>query len=344
MSQSTPQTDADQARRNDRAASLAVTVFPLLVIAGAAMAVINPEPFVGWAPHVTLLLQIIMFGMGLTLTVGDFSYVFKRPLPVLIGVLTQYVIMPLLAVGIAWALQLPPALAAGVILVGCAPGGTSSNVVTFLAKGDTALSVTMTAVSTLLAPIMTPMLTLWLAGSYMPVDAGSMAMSIVKIVLVPIVLGLVIRLVIPSVVKAIEPILPWISVLGITGVVIAVIPGSHGALMTAGLTVFLAVILHNLLGYALGYLTGRATKRSDKQSRTMAVEVGMQNSGLAAGLAAQYFTPEAALPAAIFSTWHNVSGAIFAAISRRNPPADDHDAAGNPVDAQAAAEPERVTE
>ena len=200
------------------------------------------------------------------------------------------------------------------------------------------------AVSTLLAPIMTPMLTLWLAGSYMPVDAGSMAMSIVKIVLVPIVLGLVIRLVIPSVVKAIEPILPWISVLGITGVVIAVIPGSHGALMTAGLTVFLAVILHNLLGYALGYLTGRATKRSDKQSRTMAVEVGMQNSGLAAGLAAQYFTPEAALPAAIFSTWHNVSGAIFAAISRRNPPADDHDAAGNPVDAQAAAEPERVTE
>lgn len=344
MSQSTPQTDADQARRNDRAASLAVTVFPLLVIAGAAMAVINPEPFVGWAPHVTLLLQIIMFGMGLTLTVGDFSYVFKRPLPVLIGVLAQYVIMPLLAVGIAWALQLPPALAAGVILVGCAPGGTSSNVVTFLAKGDTALSVTMTAVSTLLAPIMTPMLTLWLAGSYMPVDAGSMAMSIVKIVLVPIVLGLVIRLVIPSVVKAIEPILPWISVLGITGVVIAVIPGSHGALMTAGLTVFLAVILHNLLGYALGYLTGRATKRSDKQSRTMAVEVGMQNSGLAAGLAAQYFTPEAALPAAIFSTWHNVSGAIFAAISRRNPPADDHDAAGNPVDAQAAAEPERVTE
>lgn len=344
MSQSTPQTDADQARRNDRAASLAVTVFPLLVIAGAAMAVINPEPFVGWAPHVTLLLQIIMFGMGLTLTVGDFSYVFKRPLPVLIGVLAQYVIMPLLALGIAWALQLPPALAAGVILVGCAPGGTSSNVVTFLAKGDTALSVTMTAVSTLLAPIMTPMLTLWLAGSYMPVDAGSMAMSIVKIVLVPIVLGLVIRLVFPSVVKAIEPILPWISVLGITGVVIAVIPGSHGALMTAGLTVFLAVILHNLLGYALGYLTGRATKRSDKQSRTMAVEVGMQNSGLAAGLAAQYFTPEAALPAAIFSTWHNVSGAIFAAISRRNPPADDHDAAGNPVEADAAVEPQPVTE
>ena len=251
-SESSKKPASSEASRKDRNATIAVTIFPLLVIAGATMAVLNPEPFRGWAPHVTTLLQIIMFGMGLTLTVGDFSYVFKRPLPVLIGVLAQYVIMPLLAVGIAWALQLPPALAAGVILVGCAPGGTSSNVVTFLAKGDTALSVTMTAVSTLLAPIMTPMLTLWLAGSYMPVDAGSMAMSIVKIVLVPIVLGLVIRLVIPSVVKAIEPILPWISVLGITGVVIAVIPGSHGALMTAGLTVFLAVILHNLLGYTLG--------------------------------------------------------------------------------------------
>ena len=338
MSQSSPHTDAAQAARNDRAATLAVTVFPLLVIAGAAMAVINPEPFAGWAPHVTTLLQIIMFGMGLTLTLGDFTYVFKRPLPILIGVIAQYVIMPLLGLGIVMMLQLPPALAAGVILVGCAPGGTSSNVVTFLAKGDTALSVTMTSISTLLAPIMTPILTLWLAGSYMPVDAGGMALSIVKIVLVPIILGLVIRLLVPKVVKAVEPILPWISVIGITGVVIAVIPGSHGALMTAGWTVFLAVILHNLLGYTMGYLAGRVTRRSDKQSRTMAIEVGMQNSGLAAGLAAQYFTPEAALPAAIFSTWHNISGAIFAAISRRNPPADDRDSSGKPLDVAEAAE------
>ncbi len=330
MSQpTTPQaaTPSPESARKERSAKIAVTVFPLLVIAGAAMAVINPQPFSGWAPHVTTLLQIIMFGMGLTLTLGDFSYVFKRPLPILIGVVAQFVIMPLLGLGISVMLGLPAALAAGVILVGCAPGGTSSNVVTYLAKGDTALSVTMTSISTLLAPLMTPLLTLWLAGAYMPVDAGSMAMSIVKIVLIPVIGGLVIRLIIPKVVEAIEPILPWISVLAITSVVIAVIPGSHEALMTAGLLVFVAVILHNLSGYGLGYLLGRLTKRSDKQSRTIAVEVGMQNSGLAAGLAAQYFTPEAALPAAIFSTWHNISGAIFAALSRRNPPADDHEPA-----------------
>lgn len=322
---STSEQQADRAAiRADRNARLAVTVFPLLVIAGAAISVITPSTFAGWAPYVTIMLQVIMFGMGLTLTLGDFSYVFKRPLPILIGVIAQYVIMPLLGLGITILLQLPPELAAGVILVGCAPGGTSSNVVTFLAKGDTALSVTMTSISTLLAPILTPLLTLWLAGAYMPVNASSMALSIVKIVLVPIIAGLVIRLLLPKVVAAVEPILPWISVLGITGVVISVIPGSHNALMTAGWTVFLAVILHNLLGYTLGYLAGRATKRSDKQSRTIAIEVGMQNSGLAAGLAATYFSPAAALPAAIFSTWHNISGAIFAAISRRYPPADDH--------------------
>lgn len=315
--------EADTARQ-DRSAALAVTVFPLLVIAGAVMAVLNPEPFAGWAPHVPTLLMIIMFAMGLTLSLGDFSYVFKKPLPILIGVLAQFVVMPLLGLGISMALQLPAELAAGVILVGCAPGGTSSNVVTYLAKGDTALSVTMTAVSTLLAPLLTPLLTLWLAGAYMPVDAVSMAKSIVQMVLIPVVGGLVVRLLLPTFVAAIEPLLPWISVLGITGVVIAVIPGSHNALMTAGVSVFAAVIIHNLLGYALGYFTGRATKRSDTQSRTMAVEVGMQNSGLAAGLAAMYFSPAAALPAAIFSTWHNISGAIFAAISRRNPPADDH--------------------
>nr|NLD40873.1 bile acid:sodium symporter family protein [Actinomycetales bacterium] len=321
-SASNPTGQSQETAVQERSAKIAVTVFPLLVIAGAAVAVINPEPFRGWAPQVTLLLQIIMFGMGLTLTLGDFSYVFKRPLPILIGVVAQFVIMPLLGLGIAVALQLPPELAAGVILVGCAPGGTSSNVVTYLAKGDTALSVTMTSISTLFAPIMTPLLTLWLAGSYMPVDAGSMAWSIVQIVLIPVVGGLVIRLLLPKLVEAILPILPWVSVLAITAVVIAVIPGSHNALMTAGGLVFVAVILHNLAGYGLGYAAGRLTRRSDKQSRTVAIEVGMQNSGLAAGLAAQYFSPEAALPAAIFSTWHNISGALFAAVSRRFPPKD----------------------
>lgn len=303
----------------DRNARIAVTVFPLLVIAGAAVAFMTPGTFRSWAPHVPTLLTVIMFGMGLTLSPRDFTLVLSRPIPVVLGVAAQYGIMPLLGWVVAKALGLPPELAAGVILVGTCPGGTSSNVVSYLAKGDVALSVTMTSVSTLLAPIMTPLLTLWLAGTYMPVNAQSMALSIVKIVLIPVIGGLVLRLLIPKLVRKIEPLLPWVSVLAITAVVIAVIPGSASKFAQAAGVVVAAVILHNLLGYALGYLAGKFTGQPQRVSRTMAIEVGMQNSGLAAGLAAAYFSPLAALPAALFSTWHNVSGALVAALMRQRP-------------------------
>lgn len=258
-----------------------------------------------------------MFGMGLTLTPPDLAVIAKHPVPVLIGVVAQYAIMPLLGWLIAAALGLPPALAAGVILVGCCPGGTASNVVSYLAKGDVALSVAMTSVSTLLAPLLTPVLALWLAGQYMPVDAGSMAWSIVQIVLFPVLLGLVIRFFLPRFVATALPALPWISVLAITLVVIAVVAGSAKAIFTAGLLVLAAVILHNGLGYALGYTAARLFRLPIPSRRTTAIEVGMQNSGLAAGLARQYLTPEAALPGAIFSVWHNVSGAVLAAYWRR---------------------------
>ncbi|MFH5820966.1 bile acid:sodium symporter family protein [Georgenia sp. AZ-5] len=315
----TPTETSAPAPAADRSARLAVTVFPLLILAGAAIAFLTPGTFAPMGSWINPLLGIIMFGMGLTLTVPDFKLVASRPLPVLLGVVAQYSIMPLLGLGVAWVLRLPPELAAGVILVGCTPGGTSSNVVTYLAKGDTALSVTMTSVSTLLAPLLTPVLTLWLAGTYMPVDGPAMALSILQIVLVPVALGLVVRLALPALVNRALPILPWLSVVAITMVVIAVVSGSADKIVDAGLLVLAAVVLHNGLGYAIGYGIAALTRQPERVRRTVAVEVGMQNSGLAAGLAAQYFSPLAALPGAVFSVWHNVSGAILAALFRRRP-------------------------
>jgi BASS family bile acid:Na+ symporter len=313
VSESSPTAHAAE----ERNARIAVALFPLLILAGGAIALAAPSAFTGLAPLITPLLGVIMFGMGLTLTPPDFAIIAKRPVPVVIGVVAQYAIMPFLGWLIAAALGLPPALAAGVILVGCCPGGTASNVVSYLARGDVALSVAMTTVSTLLAPLFTPVLALWLAGQYMPVDAGSMAWSIVQIVLLPVLLGLVIRRFLPGLVTKALPALPWVSVLAITVVVVAVVAGSAKAIFAAGLLVLAAVILHNGLGYALGYGVARLFRLPIPSRRTTAIEVGMQNSGLAAGLARQYLTPEAALPGAIFSVWHNVSGAVLAAYWRR---------------------------
>lgn len=317
-----PQTEASPALVNDaedRSAKRAVTLFPLIILAAFGIAMVFPNQTAPLAVGTNYALMIIMFGMGLTLTLPDFALVLKRPLPVLVGVAAQYLIMPLLAVMLTKIFQLDPAIAAGVILVGCAPGGTSSNVISYLAKGDVALSVTMTSISTLLAPVMTPLLTQWLAGQYMPVDGMSMAKSIVQIVLVPVVLGLVIRRFANRFVEPLLPAMPWVSVIGISYVVLAVVGKSADSIAHAGFLVLGVVALHNCLGYLLGFLAGKVTGGSERACRTTAIEVGMQNSGLAAGLAVQYFSPAAALPGAVFSVWHNLSGAVLAMILRRRP-------------------------
>ena len=303
----------------DRSALRAVTIFPVLIIAAALWGFFSPATAGTLTPHVAILLGVIMFGMGLTLTLPDFHLVFTRPWPILLGVVAQYVIMPALAVLIVNVLHLSDAVAVGVILVGCAPGGTSSNVISYLAKADVALSVTMTAISTLLAPLMTPLLTKWLAGKYMPLDGGAMALSIVKMVLVPVIAGLVLRLVFPKFISRVLPALPWISTLGISGVVAGVVSASVDAIKAAGLMVLVAVILHNILGYGVGYGFSKLLRADNRVSRTISIEVGMQNSGMAATLAKTHFavTPEAALPGAIFSIWHNLSGALLSVIYRR---------------------------
>ena len=300
----------------DRSAFFATLGFPLLVIVGGVVGYFAPgavAPISGWT---TWLLGLVMFGMGLTLTGKDFAYVAKHPLPVLVGVVAQFVIMPLVAVAVTWVLGLPPEIAAGVILVGCTPGGTASNVVSYLARGDVALSVTMTSVSTLLAPLMTPVLTLWLAGHHMSVSAGAMAWSIVKMVLLPVTLGFAVRLLAPRAVQKVLPGLPWVSVVAISMIVAIVVSGSRDKLLEAGLVVLLAVVLHNLFGLVLGYLTGKFARLPEASARTLSIEVGMQNSGMAATLASAYMSPLAALPAAVFSVWHNLSGAMTAAVFR----------------------------
>lgn len=314
---SSPATAAASTATEDRAAYAAVVVFPLLILAGGAAGYFLAPAFQQLSGWTNVLLGLVMFGMGLTLRPVDFALVAKRPVPIAVGVAAQYVIMPLLAVLVSWALRLPPELAAGVILVGCAPGGTASNVVSYLARGDVAVSVSMTSISTLLAPVLTPLLTLWLAGQYLPLDGAAMARSIVTIVLVPVIAGLLVRLLLSRVVTRILPVLPWLSVLGIAVIVAIVVSGSAGRLIQAGPIVLLAVAVHNVLGYVLGYLAGRLTGQPAPVRRTTAIEVGMQNSGLAAGLAAQYMSPLAALPGAVFSVWHNLSGAVFALLCRR---------------------------
>ena len=262
---------------------------------------------------VTPLLGCVMFGMGLTLELRDFAKVFSRPKDVITGCLCQFLIMPLLAFGLVKAFRLPPELAVGVILVGCCPGGTSSNVITYLSKGDVALSVGMTGVSTLLAPVLTPLLVKVFAGQMIPVDFWGMFLSIVEVIIIPIALGLAVKEFLPKVTGVLVPYLPAFSAMVITLIVIAVVSANAGRLHTCGVLVIIVVILHNICGYALGLAVGKMLKMPSSKATAVSIEVGMQNSGLACSLAATHFQAlaMATVPGAVFSVWHNISGALL---------------------------------
>jgi len=286
--------------------------FIVWTIIAAVIGFFQPSVF-GWVlPQVTVLLGIIMFGMGMTLEVEDFKNILKNPKEIFIGSLAQFTLMPLIAFGLAVVFQLPPELAVGVILVGTCPGGTASNVMTYLAKGDVALSVSITTLSTFLAPVVTPLLTVWLAGKWIPVSAGAMFISIVKIVLIPIVLGLIINSLFGSKLKAVTKSLPAVSVIAIVLIVGGVVGANSGKIATTGAAIFLIVILHNVLGIISGYFLGDKLSLEEAKKRALSIEVGMQNSGLAVSLAVAHFSPAAAIPAAIFSVWHNISGPLVA--------------------------------
>ena len=288
-----------------------------IVVLVAAIALFLPSSFIWvdtWA--INPMLGVIMFGMGLTLSPQDFRIVFSRPKDIIIGCLAQFTVMPLLALGLSWAFALPKELALGVILVGCCPGGTASNVITYLAKGDLALSVGMTATSTLLAPLITPLLVWLLAGTMVEVDTIGMLLSIVYVVIAPIVVGLIFQRYLPKFTKSTVPYLPAFSSIVIAFVVGIVVSHNADRLLVGGMIVVLVVMLHNLCGLSLGYIIGRLLGLADAKRRAISIEVGMQNSGLASSLATLHFAafPLATIPGAIFSVWHNISGALVARI------------------------------
>ncbi len=292
----------------------------VLVLVAAVLALVFPSVFQQIPTTViNYLLGVVMFGMGLTLNLHDFKIVFSRPKDVIIGCLAQFTIMPLLAWTLSRAFQLDEALALGVVLVGCCPGGTASNVITYLAKGDLALSVGMTGVSTLLAPLMTPFLTWVLAGKSVDVDVVGMLLSILWVVILPIVGGLIIKWLLPRFTEQATDYLPAFSSLAIALIVSIVIAANADKLMAGGLIIVLVVVLHNLSGLGLGYLIGRLLRLSEPKKRAISIEVGMQNSGLASSLATLHFAayPLATIPGAIFSVWHNISGALVAYLYRK---------------------------
>lgn len=288
--------------------------FALWVIVFAALALWQPEFFVWLKAYIPWILGIIMLGMGMTMTVDDFKGVLQSPKAVLIGVVAQFVVMPGLAYVLCKLFNLPPEIAVGVILVGCCPGGTASNVITYMAKGNVALSVACTSVSTLLAPVLTPAIFYLLASQWLKIDAASMFISISQVVLLPIVLGLILRTWLKRQVESYIQVMPLVSVIAIVAIVAAIIGGSKAAILQSGLLILAVVILHNGLGYLLGFTAARFFKLPYADSKAIAIEVGMQNSGLGVALAAVHFaaSPITAVPSAIFSLWHNISGPALA--------------------------------
>lgn len=293
----------------------------VLVLATAVLALMFPELLRHIRPTtINYLLGLVMFGMGLTLNLKDFKIVFSRPKDVIIGCLAQFTVMPLLAWLLTRLFSLDEALALGVVLVGCCPGGTASNVITYLAKGDLALSVGMTAVSTLLAPVLTPLLVWLLAGETVDVDVVGMLLSILWVVILPIALGLLVKRFWPRATEQASAYLPALSTLAICLIVLIVIAANAHKLLDGGLVILLVVVLHNVCGLAAGYLIGTLLHLTPAKRRAISVEVGMQNSGLASSLATLHFAayPLATIPGALFSVWHNISGAIVAKLYSRN--------------------------
>ncbi|MBO4863328.1 MAG: bile acid:sodium symporter family protein [Eubacterium sp.] len=303
-----------------KASDLIGKYMAIIVLIIAALALLVPKTCLwiqtGW---INYLLMIIMFGMGLTMKLSDFAVVFKRPKDVIIGCLAQFIVMPALAFSLGKVFGLNNELLVGVILVGTCPGGTSSNVITYLSKGDTAMSVGMTSINTLLAPFLTPALTYLYLRTSVNVDVKAMFISIIQVVIIPIGLGIIINRFFGKYTEKVKDILPSVSVIAICLIVASVVSHNSEKILSTGAIIFVIVILHNLLGYLVGFLIGLIFKMDLPRKKAVSIEIGMQNSGLATSLAGSAF-PDLAMatvPGAIFSVWHNISGAVLAGIFRR---------------------------
>ena len=292
---------------------------PAVVALAAVVAYFVPGAF-GWVRgnSQTAVLGLIMLTMGLTLTSEDFRVLASRPLDILIGALAQFTLMPLIAWSLVHVLGLPKPVGVGLILVGCCPGGVSSNIMSFLCKGDVAFSVGMTTLSTLAAPVMTPLLMLWLADESVDVNAVGMFMSILLVTILPVALGFGINAAFDGRkgFGEVKRLLPGIAVLGLCCIVGGVASAHGRQVVKSGVLIFVAVFCHNTLGYVLGYVSGVLARFSKPKRRTVSIEVGMQNAGLATVLAVKHFPamPEVAIASAVSCVWHSVSGALLAGI------------------------------
>lgn len=292
--------------------------FTFYVLAAVCMALQYPSIFTAWwsfeTKHLIVpLLQIIMFGMGTTMSLQDFYGVIQMPKGVLVGLLCQFSIMPLVGLGLSVLFDFPPEIAAGIILIGSCPGGLASNVMAYLAGANVALSITLTTVATLLAPLITPALMKGLAGTLIPIDTLAMMHSILKMVILPVVIGLVFNQLFKRNAKKLLSQLPKVSMIAIVGIIVIITANGRDALLTVGLSLLCAAIIHNLAGYLLGYWSCKLLQLPERDCRTIAFEVGMQNGGLASGIAVQMGrVATLGLAPAIFGPWMNISGSSLA--------------------------------
>ena len=288
-------------------------LFPLFAILASALALWQPQLFNNFGSWIIPILMIIMFCMGLTLSFEDFARVLNLKSVVVLGVALQYLVMPLTAFLVSIMLGLPKELSIGMILVGSASGGTASNVICYLARADVALSISLTLVSTLLAVVAMPALTWFYAGAIVPVPVLGMLLSVTKIVLVPVIAGLIINQYLRRLVEPIKFVLPTLTTSAIVLVIAIIVALNEQKLATVSMVLIAAVVMHNLVGLLAGYYAARLMRQNGSVCRTLAIEVGMQNSGLAVALAIKYFSALAALPGAVFSIWHNLTGSLLAA-------------------------------
>lgn len=320
-----------------------VNGFAIWLFGSVIVALIYPASFawVNLKSWLDPMLGVVMLGMGLTLTISDFTRLAKQPVPILLGVALQFTIMPTLGYWIARAFQLDTPIAVGLILVACCPGGTASNVISYIAKADVALSVTMTAFSTILAVFATPLLTAWLAGNRVDVDPWTLMLKTAMVVIVPVAVGLGLRRYWPSLASRLLPIAPSIAVLFIVLIVAGVVAGLQATILESGLMIGLAVLTVHGCGAALGFIVGRAVSRSDKIGRTIAIEVGMQNGGLGVSLAnsGAFANPSlVALPCALGGLASCLIGSVLAAIwSRTGEASSNVDEEDSKVNASGAA-------
>ena len=292
----------------------------LIIVIFSVVAYFVPDYFSWMTNYTTIFLALAMFGMGTSIDSDSFKEILKNPKDVFIGSLAQFTIMPLIAWVLAIAFNVNKDIALGIILVGCCPGGTASNVITHIAGGNVSMSVSMTILSTLLAPIVTPFLVYLLAGRWVEVSIFAMFKSVVTVILIPVLMGIFAKKLSPEKMEKSKSIFPLISSLAIILIISGIIGANSEKIAKSGLIVLLIVMIHNALGLLLGLGVARLFKMDYDKQTALSIEVGMQNSGLAIQLATANFAlnPLATLPGAIFSIWHNISGSIFASIRRKD--------------------------